>query len=449
MFTMMPINLKMALRSLNRNRMRTLLTMLGIIIGVAAVLTMVALGTGARASVEGEVTSAGTNIIFVRSGNYTRGGDSVGIVSGAGAATTLIPEDGEAIVSGIAGIQAISPSNSVRTFVASNGTRVFARIQGIAPEFADIYSWNIAPGNMFTASNSQQAIIGPDLVSQIFGEGVNPVGQTIEVRNVSYTIAGVTDGQAEDHSEALFVPWQTLQDSLGVEHLDSITVAAERAGESSRIAEEIKGLLRQRHGLISADNDNTQSGYLARQGGVGAVPDDFTVETQAAEALTKGLYTPAAAFALANLPKLDEVTLEEMADTLDRASNTMTALLASIAGASLIVGGIGIMNIMLVSITERTREIGLRMATGARSGDVAIQFLIEAITLSVIGGLIGLGLGLFSAELVGWSLGWPTSVSLASMGLAIGIAALVGLIFGSYPARRASLLDPIEALRTE
>ncbi|MDG1850731.1 MAG: FtsX-like permease family protein, partial [Gammaproteobacteria bacterium] len=152
---------------------------------------------------------------------------------------------------------------------------------------------------------------------------------------------------------------------------------------------------------------------------------------------------------LANLPKLDEVTLDEMANTLDRASNTMTALLASIAGVSLIVGGIGIMNIMLVSITERTREIGLRMATGARSADVAMQFLIEAVTLSVIGGCIGLILGLLSARVIGWSLGWPASVSLTAMAMAIGIAATIGLIFGSYPARRASLLDPIDALRTE
>lgn len=449
MMAMMPVNVKLALRSLNRNRLRTLLTMLGIIIGVAAVLTMVALGTGARASVESEVTSAGTNIVYVRSGNYTRGGESVGIASGRGAATTLIAADGEAIQSTIPGVSDTSPGNSVRTFVAAGSNRVFARIQGIAPSYARIYSWNFSTGEMLASATGQEAVVGSSLAAQMFGPGFSPLGQTVQVRDVTYTVVGVTDSQAEDHSEVLFVPWITLQNSLGIGHLDSITVAAERAGEASRIAEDIRSLLRQRHGLVGTGNADTRTGYLANQGGVGGVPDDFTVETQAAEVLTRGLYTPAAAFALANLPKLDQVTLEEMADTLDRASGTMTALLASIAGASLVVGGIGIMNIMLVSITERTREIGLRMATGARGSDVATQFLIEAVTLSSIGGLLGLGLGLVSARLVSWSLGWPATVTVISMVLALGIAALVGLIFGYYPARRASLLDPIDALRTE
>ena len=446
MFPMLPVNIKLAVRSLNRNRMRTLLTMLGIIIGVAAVLTMVALGTGARASVEGEVSSAGTNIIFVRSGNYTRGGDAVGIVSGKGAATTLVAGDADAIVAGVSGIKALSPGVSLRTFISSGDARSFSHVQGIAANFATIYSWNMNSGRMLDPAAPQpEAIVGSTLAVTMFGADADPVGKTIQVRDVIYTIVGVTDGQAEDHADVLFVPWQVLQQSMGQSHLETLTIAADKAGESSRIASEVSTILRKRHGIEGTPSE----GYLAGQGGIGGTPDDFTVETQAAQALTQGLYTPAAAFALANLPKLDEVTLEEMSDTLDRASDTMTALLASIAGVSLIVGGIGIMNIMLVSITERTREIGLRMAAGARSGDVALQFLIEAVTLSMVGGLIGLVLGLLSAQLIGWSLGWPATVSIGAMLLAIGIAALVGLVFGSYPARRASLLDPIEALRTE
>ncbi len=437
MSAMLPVNIKLAIRSLSRNPLRTILTMLGIIIGVAAVLTMVALGTGARASVENEVSSAGTNIVFVRSGNYTRGGKTVGIASGLGAANTLIPDDGNAISQQVAGITAISPGVSLRTFVTAGDAREFLRVQGVASNYSSIYTWNMSQGRMLVDDGAAEAVLGQTLATKLYGSN-NPIGNVIQVRDTVYTVVGVTDGQAEDHAEVLFVPWQSLQTSMGVGHIDSLTLAAEKAGETSRIGEEVKSILRARHNIsteLGAD------GMLE--------PDDFIVETQAAQALTKGLYTPAAAFALANLPKLDEVTLDEMADTLDRASNTMTALLASIAAVSLIVGGIGIMNIMLVAITERTREIGLRMATGARSGDVAMLFLIESITLSVVGGLIGLVLGLFSAQVVGWSLGWPATISVASTVMAIGIAALVGLIFGIYPARRASLLDPIDALRTE
>ena len=437
MSAMLPVNIKLAIRSLSRNPLRTILTMLGIIIGVAAVLTMVALGTGARASVENEVSSAGTNIVFVRSGNYIRGGTSVGIASGLGAANTLIPDDGNAIARQVAGITAISPGLSLRTFVTAGDSREFLRVQGVASNFSSIYTWNLSQGRMLVDTGVAEAVLGQTLATKLYGDR-NPLGNVIQVRDTAYTVVGVTDGQAEDHSEVLFVPWQSLQTSMGVGHIDSLTVAAEKAGETSRIGEEVKSILRARHNIST----ETRADGMRE-------PDDFVVETQAAQALTRGLYTPAAAFALANLPKLDEVTLDEMADTLDRASNTMTALLASIAAVSLIVGGIGIMNIMLVAITERTREIGLRMATGARSGDVAMLFLIESITLSVLGGLIGLVLGLLSAQIIGWSLGWPATVSVASTVMAIGIAGLVGLIFGIYPARRASLLDPIDALRTE
>jgi putative ABC transport system permease protein len=445
---MLQVNLRLALRSLNRNRLRTLLTMLGIIIGVAAVLTMVALGTGARSSVEDEVSSAGTNIVYIKAGNYTRGGESVGVASGLGAATTLIPADAEAIMASVAGIQTVSNGLSLRSFASAGDTRAFVRLQGISPSFSSIYSWIVSPGAMPEQLTNSDAIIGENLAVQLFGDTASAVGQTVRVRDLSYTIRGVTNDQANDHADVLFVSWQSLQLTQNIQHLDSITVSAEKAGETTRIANEIRTILRERHGLGPAISQ-TSSGYIPGAAAEAEIPDDFTVETQAAQALTKGLYTPAAAFALANLPKLDEVTLDEMADTLDRASATMTALLASIAGVSLIVGGIGIMNIMLVSITERTREIGLRMAAGARSNDVALQFLVEAITLSMIGGLLGLLLGLLSAQVVGLSLGWPASISPAAMIMAIGISALVGLIFGSYPAKRASLLDPIEALRSE
>ena len=236
---------------------------------------------------------------------------------------------------------------------------------------------------------------------------------------------------------------------INKQSLDSIVVSTTRAGEAASVADEIRMLLRQRHGMITENNAEARSGYLSNQGGVGGVPDDFTVETQAEEVLTKGLYTPAAAFALANLPKLDQVNLEEMTDTLDKANGTMTALLASIAGASLFVGGIGIMNIMLVSITERTKEIGLRMAAGAKKTDVSRQFLVEAVTLSSAGGFIGLFTGLILARVVSLVLGWPAQVTLTSVLVALGVAAAVGVVFGYYPAQKAAMLDPIDALRAE
>jgi putative ABC transport system permease protein len=446
------VNVRLALRSLGRNRLRTFLTMLGMIFGVAAVLTMVALGTGARASVEDEVRGAGTNLIFVSAGNYTRGGEGVGLASGLGSARSLVPGDADAIAREVKGIRHLSAGVAVRTFVSNGTEQAFVRVQGVGADVGSMFSWSWSEGAGFTAADVSAAartiVLGRTLATRLFASQ-NPVGRAVHVRDGSYRVVGVATSDVEDQTNEAFVPWTTLQQSMKIVHLQTITVAAERAGESSRIAADITTLLRRRHAIAAASAPTASRGYLSAQGGVGATPDDFTVRTQAAQALTKGLYTPAAAFALANLPQLDQVTLEEMADTLDNASDTMTALLASIAAVSLIVGGIGIMNIMLVSVTERTREIGLRMATGARGGDVGAQFLVEAVTLSLLGGSIGLILGLVSSRLIAWMLGWPSRVSLGAILLAFGIAAAVGLIFGSYPARRAARLDPIDALRTE
>ncbi len=442
------LNIKLAISSLNRNRLRSVLTMLGVIIGVAAVLTMVALGTGARGSVEQEVTSAGTNLVYVKSGNYTRGGEGVGILSGQGAADTLLISDSEEIGQ-LQGVRDISPGNSLRTFVNISGIQSFVRIQGVSGAFAKMYAWEFVAGENFENNSSREVILGRALANEVFGKGANADGATVNFRGSDFKIVGIIDDSAEDHSEVLFIPWRTLQSMINKQSLDSIVVSTTRAGEAASVADEIRMLLRQRHGMITENNAEARSGYLSNQGGVGGVPDDFTVETQAEEVLTKGLYTPAAAFALANLPKLDQVNLEEMTDTLDKANGTMTALLASIAGASLFVGGIGIMNIMLVSITERTKEIGLRMAAGAKKTDVSRQFLVEAVTLSSAGGFIGLFTGLILARVVSLVLGWPAQVTLTSVLVALGVAAAVGVVFGYYPAQKAAMLDPIDALRAE
>jgi putative ABC transport system permease protein len=275
------------------------------------------------------------------------------------------------------------------------------------------------------------------------------VGERITIGDRVFTVSGYFRTTDADMDESVFVPLAAGQSMLNQQHLHTIMVSIEQAGDASRIAEEITTLLRDRHGRGRRAASGPGLGGNQLPGGGASTVDDFTVKTQAAANVTKGLYTSVAAFALANMPKLDEVTLQEMSSTLARAGSTMTALLGSIAAISLIVGGIGIMNIMLVSVTERTKEIGLRLAVGARRRDVLLQFLVEAMVMSLIGGAAGVGAGIIAAKSLTAVLDWPTEISVITLLSAFTIAALIGIVFGYYPARRASRLDPIESLRYE
>jgi len=439
------VSAQIALRALSRNRLRTTLTMLGVIIGVAAVIAMVSLGSGARGSVETSLKSAGTNIIQVSAGNFTRGGESMNIASGLGSATTLTIEDAEAI-RGIAGVQHVAGGVRNRAFVKSSHRQFFTQVRGTEPSLAEIHGWEWLGGSFGTVADA--AVMGRAAARELFGEGFDAVGEPITIGDRAFTVTGYFRTNDPDMDETVFVPLAAGQAMLKARHLQTISVSIEQAGEASRIAEDITTLLRERHGRGRQAARATGLGGNQLPGVTSSV-DDFTVKTQAAANVTKGLYTSVAAFALANMPKLDEITLQEMSSTLSRAGSTMTALLGSIAAISLIVGGIGIMNIMLVSVTERTKEIGLRLAVGARRRDVLLQFLVEAMVMSLIGGLIGVGVGLMTARTLTAVLDWPTEISVATLASAFGIAAVIGIVFGYYPARRASRLDPIDSLRYE
>ena len=400
--------LRIALKALGRNKMRTSLTMLGMIIGVAAVITMVALGSGAQQSIEDQIKSAGTNMITVSAGNWSSGG----VRHGAGSATTLSIDDAEAIREQIQGVQYVAAGVNTRGQVVFGNQNWSTRIQGADVEFPLIRFWPTELGTFFTPTDvsaaAKVAVLGTIVRNTLFGEGADPVGQTIRIRNQPFKVIGVLAVKGpgsfgEDQDDTIFVPYTTVQKKLrGIRYIQSITVSAMSAAQTVAVADEIGALLRVQHGLIPGDED------------------DFRVRT-----------------------------LEEMASVRSQTTRTMTSLLASIAGVSLLVGGIGIMNIMLVSVTERTREIGLRMAVGAKGKDVLFQFLVEAIVLSLLGGAIGIGLGVALSQGITQFLEWPTTVSPNAVAVAFGFAAATGIFFGFYPARKAARLDPIESLRFE
>ncbi len=404
------ITLRVALRALVRNKLRTALTMLGMIIGVAAVITMVGLGRGAQDEIEAQTEAVGANMIRVRAGNYRRGGVSMGI----GGAPTLTTADIGAIREQVPGVRYLSASVSTRDQVVAGNRNWATQIEGADVELPFIRLWDVDYGTFFDATHvraaAKVAVLGTVVRDNLFGLGADPVGARIRIRNQSFQVVGVMAAKGagafgQDQDDVIFTPYTTVQKKLrgrdGI-NISGIFVSADSPDSVERVAADIGAVLRAEHELVPGE------------------PDDFMVRSQT------------------------DVT--EMRSQMTR---TMTGLLASIAGVSLVVGGIGIMNIMLVSVTERTREIGLRRAVGAKRRDILWQFLVEAAVLSLVGGLVGVGLGYgLSAGLTRF-LQWPTAIPADTVAAAVVFAAATGIFFGFYPARQAARLDPIESLRFE
>ena len=401
--------IRVAFRALQRNKMRAALTMLGIIIGVSAVVAMVSIGQGAQATVQAQIDSIGTNLLFVTAGAQNVGGVRSG--TGDTGTNTLTVDDLEAIKREVPSVSMVTPTVNARGQLVAGNMNWNTSIQGVSEEYPEVRKWSIQTGTFFTEADVRTAarvlVVGQTIADNLFA-GTDPVGQTLRVQNLPFRVVGVMarkgqDPQGRDQDDVAFTPYTTVQKKiLGSPRLQIAYVSAVSPDATYTAQQQIGELLRQRHKL--GPNE----------------PDDFTVRN-----------------------------MSDIAQAANETNNTMTMLLACIAGVSLLVGGIGIMNIMLVSVTERTREIGIRMAIGARSSAVRSQFLIESVVLSLTGGLFGIILGIVVSLAIPKMLGWPTLISTMAIVGSVIFSAAVGIFFGYYPARKAAALDPIEALRYE
>ncbi|MBM4396308.1 MAG: ABC transporter permease [Deltaproteobacteria bacterium] len=405
------LTLRVALRALVRNKLRAFLTTLGVMIGVGAVIAMVAIGEGARSRVEETFAAMGTNLLIVLSGSTTSGG----VHGGFGSQPTLTWEDLEAIRNELTTVRRAAAASRATVIVAGEEQNWTTSVTGATPEYFDVRAWQADRGTVYgdaeQESGAKVVVLGKTVADRLYGEGADPVGRTVRIRNVPFTVIGrlASKGQSpmgQDYDDTAVVPFSTfaskLQGGLKQYVAGAIMVSAASSAVTAKAQRDIEALLRERHRIEPGDDD------------------DFSIRN-----------------------------LAEVAGAQQEGTRTLTALLAAIAAVSLLVGGIGIMNIMLVSVTERTREIGVRMAVGAKPRHILAQFLVEALVLSLAGGLIGVGAGVLAAERLAEAFRWPLLLRPDAMIAAVAFSAAVGVVFGLYPAVKASRLDPIEALRYE